>query len=231
MMKKNLLLIFFLLFASQIFTSCGHIQSGQYVQLEEGMNLETIAAVFNVEVSEIKKANPNKKIRAGEWIFVPLEDGILMKLRSIDPGAEYEIADIPGKFLWPVPSSKTISSPYGERWGAQHGGIDIAATEGSNIVAADSGEVVYSGDEIKGYGNMVIIRHPYGVFTAYAHAKKLYADKGDRVARGQVIALVGSTGRSTGPHLHFEVRRNNIAINPMPYLPEKASRFLASSSK
>lgn len=111
-----------------------------------------------------------------------------------------------------------ISSPFGKRWGRQHQGIDLAASQGSPIHAASAGKVVYSGWE-SGYGKSIIIDHGKGLKTRYAHCSKLIAAKGAKVAKGAVIAQVGSTGHSTGPHLHFEVIVNGVRKNPAWYYP------------
>lgn len=120
------------------------------------------------------------------------------------------------KFSWPVKG--VISSRYGLRWGRKHEGIDIAAKSGTPIVAAKSGRVIFSG-RLGGYGNVVILRHTRDYETVYAHNRKNRVKKGQKVTEGQKIAEVGSTGRSTGPHLHFEVRHENRAKDPKLYLP------------
>jgi murein DD-endopeptidase MepM/ murein hydrolase activator NlpD len=99
-----------------------------------------------------------------------------------------------------------------------HEGVDIPSKVGSNIVAASDGIVVYSGSEIGGYGNITVVAHKNGFFTVYAHAKVNYTKEGQRVYRGQVIAQVGMTGRSSGPHLHFEIRKNGESIDPQGFL-------------
>ena len=119
-----------------------------------------------------------------------------------------------GGLLWPT--SGVLTSTFGWRWGAMHQGIDIGAGTGTPIYAAESGTVFYSG-WMGGYGNLILIDHPDGRVTAYAHQSRL-AVSGGPVGRGQVIGYVGSTGDSTGPHLHFEVRVNGVAVNPMQYL-------------
>ena len=125
-----------------------------------------------------------------------------------------------GTFQWPV--SGTISSYFGYRsiFGtySYHGGIDIATSYGKAIAAADGGTVVWSGYQGT-YGYLVIIDHGNGVKTCYAHCSSLLVSAGDKVYKGQTIARVGSTGRSTGNHLHFEVRINNTRVNPLSYLP------------
>lgn len=128
-----------------------------------------------------------------------------------------------GKLGWPCPASSRITSQYGYRilFGVRdfHTGIDIGAGMGSNIVAAESGTVILAAYGWNGgYGNYIIINHGNGVTTRYAHASALYVSAGQTVTKGQVIAAVGSTGNSTGPHLHFEVRINGSHQNPLNYL-------------
>ncbi len=115
------------------------------------------------------------------------------------------------------PSRGTLTSRFGSRWGSMHTGIDIANKTGTPIYAADGGKVSFSGSN-GAYGNLVIIDHENGYQTYYAHCSKLLVSKGDRVYKGQHIANVGNTGRSTGPHLHFEVRKNGTPINPLGYV-------------
>ncbi|WP_297522491.1 peptidoglycan DD-metalloendopeptidase family protein [uncultured Clostridium sp.] len=110
-----------------------------------------------------------------------------------------------------------INSPYGRRWGTEHhSGIDLNGRTGDSIAASFEGVVKYAG-WLGGYGNVVILNHGSGVETLYAHASKLTCATGQRVSKGDKIAEVGSTGRSTGPHIHFELRNNGKAINPMKY--------------
>lgn len=128
-----------------------------------------------------------------------------------------------GDFTWPVPGKYTITSPYGTRKDpitkvkSKHTGIDIAAGTGTPIVAANSGKVIVAGWSSKGYGNYVVIDHGGGRSTLYAHQSRLAVSKGAYVTRGQTIGYVGSTGYSTGPHLHFEVLINGDDENPMNY--------------
>ncbi|SDL14215.1 M23 family metallopeptidase [Natronincola ferrireducens] len=115
------------------------------------------------------------------------------------------------------PTRGRITSGFGMRWGRRHEGIDIAAPMGTSITAADAGRVSFAGSR-GSYGNLVIINHENGYQTYYAHCSKLLVKTGDRVFKGQEIAKVGNTGRSTGPHLHFEVRRNGSPINPLQFV-------------
>jgi len=103
------------------------------------------------------------------------------------------------------------------RWGRMHDGIDIAASSGTPIHAAASGTVIYAG-WMEGYGNLVVIDHGNGLSTAYGHQSSIAVGNGQAVAQGQTIGYVGTTGHSTGPHLHFEVRVNGAPVDPLGYL-------------
>jgi murein DD-endopeptidase MepM/ murein hydrolase activator NlpD len=120
---------------------------------------------------------------------------------------------------WPLDGE--VSSGFGSRDGKQHDGIDIVAAKGAPVRAAAAGKVLYSGDEIKGYGNLVIIRHQGGIITVYAHADENLVAEGDDVERGQVVARVGRTGSATTDHLHFEVRVDERPRDPLQYLSAK----------
>jgi murein DD-endopeptidase MepM/ murein hydrolase activator NlpD len=128
-----------------------------------------------------------------------------------------------GKIAWPTPSSTRITSPYGYRihpilkTKKLHTGIDIGAGSGSAVVSGNDGTVIFAG-YYGGYGYTVIVDHGGQISTLYAHNSKLLVKEGDKVKRGQNISKVGSTGLSTGPHLHFEVRKNGQHTNPMEYL-------------
>ncbi len=136
------------------------------------------------------------------------------------PGASEFLPEAPALsngYIWPTHG--TFTSGYGWRWGRMHRGIDIAGPVGTPIVAAASGVVVRSGWNSGGYGNLVDIRHPDGSMTRYAHNSRLLVRQGEQVGQGQQIAEMGSTGYSTGPHLHFEIHTASGTVNPMAYLP------------
>ncbi|NEO60430.1 MAG: peptidoglycan DD-metalloendopeptidase family protein [Moorea sp. SIO4G2] len=133
------------------------------------------------------------------------------------------LPDSPTRFngyIWP--SNGVLTSGYGRRWGRMHKGIDIAAPIGTPIIAAAPGVVVSAGWNSGGYGKLVEIKHPDGSLTLYAHNSRIFVRRGQQVGQGQRIAAMGSTGYSTGPHLHFELHpRGRGAANPMAYLPRR----------
>ena len=118
-----------------------------------------------------------------------------------------------------MPARGTLTSKFGARWGKMHNGVDIGAPSGTIIVAVCAGTVEFAGWE-QGYGNVVKINHGNGLKTVYGHCKSIYVKKGQKVTKDEKIAEVGSTGNSTGPHLHFEIRVNGSPENPLNYLKQ-----------
>jgi len=137
---------------------------------------------------------------------------------AADGGAESKGAESKGDapLMWPLKG--VLYGRYGVRAGRRHDGIDIAAPEGTTVLAAAAGTIIYAGEQA-GYGAIVIVRHENGLVTLYAHNARLLVGDGARVRRGEPIAKVGQTGRTTGPHLHFEVRDGTRPRNPLLYLP------------
>lgn len=126
-------------------------------------------------------------------------------------------SDATPTFRWPVKGRVIVA--FGPKPnGQQNDGINLAVPEGTPIKAAEDGVVAYAGNELKGYGNLVLIRHANGYVTAYAHAKELLVNRGDQIKRGQVIAKAGQTGNVDAPQLHFEVRKGPSPLDPMPLL-------------
>ncbi|ACK64721.1 Peptidase M23 [Rippkaea orientalis PCC 8801] len=122
-------------------------------------------------------------------------------------------------YIWPTQGRMT--SGFGIRFGNMHNGIDIAGPMGTPIFAAASGVVIYAGWSPEGYGQLIKLRHPDGSLTFYGHNNRLLVRRGQQVEQGQQISEMGSTGNSTGPHLHFEIHPQGIqAVNPIAFLPE-----------
>ncbi|THV38575.1 M23 family metallopeptidase [Glycomyces buryatensis] len=121
---------------------------------------------------------------------------------------------------WISPSDSSITSTYGERWGRLHAGLDFGNNTGDDIWTIADGTVTYAG-WMDGYGNFVVVDHGDGVTTAYGHATEVLVSVGDEVSQGDVVSLTGSTGNSTGPHLHFEVRIDDEQVDPMGWLEER----------
>ena len=127
-----------------------------------------------------------------------------------------------GSFIWPTPSSNRVTSRYGNRKHPifkdyrMHNGIDIGAKHGASVMAADGGVIIIS-EYSSSYGNYIVISHGNGMTSLYAHLSKRLVKEGDKVTQGQKIGLVGSTGNSTGPHLHYEISKNGSRVNPLTY--------------
>jgi murein DD-endopeptidase MepM/ murein hydrolase activator NlpD len=124
-----------------------------------------------------------------------------------------------GSMRWPL-DAYIVSSEYGERWGKIHKGMDMAAHVGEPVYAIADGEVIYAGDGLRGYGNVVILRHDRKTTSLYAHNSELKVKQCDQVTKGTLVALLGNTGHSTGPHVHFEIRDGDVALNPRNVLPK-----------
>lgn len=124
-----------------------------------------------------------------------------------------------GGYRWPLDAG-LVTSEFGQRRGYTHQGLDIAADRNVPVYAAAEGEVIYADSTLGGYGNAVIVRHDQKTTTLYAHNSVLKIKAGQKVRTDQVVALLGSTGRSTGPHLHFEFRENERPSDPRPHLPK-----------
>lgn len=136
---------------------------------------------------------------------------------AADALKDAEAEDAASGFRWPV-RGRVISGFGPKPTGQQNDGINLAVPEGTPIKAADDGVVAYAGNELKGYGNLVLVRHSNGYVTAYAHASEILVKRGDSVRRGQVIAKSGQTGDVTSPQVHFEVRKGSTPVDPMQHL-------------
>ena len=154
-----------------------------------------------------------------EYIKAPVHQVEQVGAQKYNGNTELGDGKATGTFIWPLPYTKQISSHFASRWGSFHGAIDISngSTDKKPIIASDGGVVEEAGWH-SSYGFFVLINHGNGFKTRYAHCSKLYVKTGDRVAQGQYIAKVGSTGYSTGPHLHFEVIKNGVLVDPLLYV-------------
>lgn len=189
---------------------------GTYI-VARGDTIYHIAHKYGVSPERLMTANgigDPRDLRVGQTLVIP---GNGFASASAAGAPELWPAHADRQFAWPVIGGM-MTSPFGMRHGVMHDGIDIAAPAGTPVRAADDGAVIYSG-RLRGYGNVVIIQHSGGYVTVYGHNERNLVRDGERVARGQEIAKLGATGRATGPNLHFEVRYDNQAENPLAYLP------------
>lgn len=178
---------------------------------EYGTRIRDIVAVNNIR-------SPNR-LKVGQVIIIPGFEKLYAGADtytavSADTKGDLKVAARGG--VWPA--SGTISSMFGLRWGKHHNGVDIAAPVGTDVNAYKEGTVAFSGWNSGGYGYLVIIDHGDGLETYYAHNSKLLVEEGQSVSTGDHIAEVGSTGDSTGPHSHFEVRIDGVPVDPYDYL-------------
>lgn len=182
------------------------IYEGKSVVTQKGK--EGTAKVI-ARVTKVNGVQTQKDVLESETITKPVKqiEKVGTKKRPPTTGS--------GTFIRPTYGS--LSSRYGSRWNRSHNGVDIAGSYNSDIKASDGGVVTYA-DWMSGYGNYVVIDHENGYETAYGHCASLDVKVGDRVAKGEVIAKMGNTGRSTGTHLHFEVRKNGKFVNPLEYV-------------
>ena len=199
----------------------GHPRPVSHV-VAPGETVYHIATEYGVSVGRLMAANglsDPRELRVGQVLTIPgAYRGASIGTASVH---RYSGERASRQFSWPVQQG-VVSSGFGIRNGAMHSGVDIAAPTGTPVLAADSGVVIFSGT-LHGYGNTVIIRHDDDYATVYGHNARNLVSEGARVTHGQEIGAIGRTGRTTGANLHFEVRRDNVAQNPLAYLPEPAT--------
>jgi murein DD-endopeptidase MepM/ murein hydrolase activator NlpD len=215
--------------------------------LKNGESLYGLALRHRVGLDELKRVNgitDPTKVWAGTAVFVPAESApaISHAPQAQPQGGVPRVVQVPrvinaapepaqatptpaqpsaggaaAKFRWPVRGR--VISTFGKRPDGSHNdGVNVAVPQGTEITAAAAGKVAYAGNELKGYGNLVLIRHDDGWVSAYAHADQILVRPNDEVRRGQVIARAGKTGAVDQPQLHFELRRDSRPVDPMPYL-------------
>jgi len=192
----------------------GHVVVGQKIFIPGAKWVRKVEAApeqtGSSAASRKKKSDSSAKVKKGSK-----PSGRAVTSKPATPKAGPSPAKL--SFIWPVKGP--VTSWFGPRKGRPHDGIDISAPKGTPIRAAEKGKVIYSDNGISGYGNLIIIQHSGGFHTVYGHNSRNRVDVDERVNKWQVIAEVGNTGRSTGCHLHFEIRKNERAVDPMHYLP------------
>lgn len=208
----------------------------KYHIVQRGESLYSISRLHNVDVTTLSRINNLQtpySLAVGQKLLLPASVAASSKTPVVsaspanNTAQRYQSNNIPtnpptikrsNKFIWPVQG--TVISGFGNLGkGRKNDGINIKASLGTTVKAADGGTVAYAGNELKGFGNLILIKHADGWITAYAHNDKLFVRKGQKVTKGEKIATVGSTGSVTTPQLHFEVRTGKKAVNPRAYLP------------
>jgi LysM repeat protein len=200
---------------------------GVYHTVAKGDTLSSIAKKYKSEVEHIiacsyNNLDPENPIIApGDKLIVPggIKPYVARQVTAYNGPIPKDAKQGTGVFVWPVTGRITDRFGFRTMSGRWHNGLDIAGPSGSAVRAADSGFVLFAGWQGSGYGNLVIIDHRNGFVTYYAHLSTYYVNAGQSVGKGTVIAARGSTGNSTGPHVHFEIRYNGARKNPEMYLP------------
>ena len=194
--------------------------SGVYYQVQEGDTLEAVAKKFKADPQAIatyhlNHLSPPYTLTPGQMLVIPGGEKpyVPRRVHQYTGPIPADASKGTGAFGWPV--SGRITQIF---WNL-HRAVDIGAPAGTPVVAADSGFVVYAGWDDSGYGNLIILDHGNGYVTLYAHLAEMFVSVGQSVAKGTRIGSVGSTGNSTGPHLHFEIRYHDVQRNPLGFLP------------
>ncbi len=207
------------------------LPQGRLHTVQRGENLAGIARRYGADAYAIARINSIRlpyTIYPGEKLRIPRTAATSSRVaprarkknasvRLLQPSPERPPRRAGGKFAWPVRGKIILN--FGPRSkGLNNDGVNIAAKRGTPVRAAENGVVVYAGNEIRGFGNLLLIKHAGGWVTAYAHNETLLVKRGDKVKQGEVISKVGSTGSVTTPQLHFELRRGSHVVDPRKYL-------------
>ncbi|MEA1962302.1 MAG: M23 family metallopeptidase [Bacillota bacterium] len=183
--------------------------------VKRGETMWDIANHYQISVQTMIGANPNvrpNRLQIGDQLVIPDKGAVLAAVSIKQPSRGTSTGDV---LSWPVVGR--ITSGYGWRQSGFHHGVDIAADIGTPIRAAAAGQVMFAGYKDI-YGRMVVLKHPDGKQTVYAHAQKIMVRENQQVSCGQIVATIGVSGRTTGPHLHFEVKTGNQTHDPLSYL-------------
>ncbi len=223
--------------------------------VQRGQTLFRIGQAYQVSVVSLMEANrlkPSTPLKVGQRLIIPeartvkkveisrplsreerqtLEQSLSEESTAPPPPTEPPRARVrtDADFLWPLVGP--INSTFGPRRGRFHAGIDIGSPHYQEVVAAADGEVIYANETRGGLGRTVVLQHGRDFRTVYAHLSILIAHEGDTVRQGQAIGGVGETGRASGPHLHFEVRKNGLPVNPEDYLPATIDELVRDLSR
>jgi lipoprotein NlpD len=220
-------------------------QHRTYHRVQRGQTLWSIARAYKVDVQTLARANrltDVDRLEVGQKLYVPgvarprkvasrcpctpvkasgTSTRVVSRERprppSVSSGPFGATLEPQAVFIWPVEG--TITRAFHPRGKHQHDGIDIAAPRGTPIRAVADGEVIYSDEGPGGYGRIVILRHEAGMVTVYAHTQRNFVRVGQQVRQGERIATVGNSGRTSGYHLHFEIRRRTVPVSPFKFLP------------
>ena len=192
-------------------------QTGRWENISSSAVLNRIVERYGSSVDLVREING--RINYNTYLFIPYSDDYLVELTGSGRVKSERILSENDFFIWPVNDLERISSAFGMRNGRLHCGIDLPAPRGTPVIAAKDGIVSYRGYSA-GHGNSILLQHRDNFYTRYSHNSVILVRNGDYVKRGQVIALVGSTGNSTGNHLHFEIRYRDIPLDPLDFLPE-----------
>jgi murein DD-endopeptidase MepM/ murein hydrolase activator NlpD len=223
--------------------------------VQRGQTPYRISQAYQVSVASLLEANrlkPSTPLKVGQRLLIPgakaarkveasrsltVEERLTLE-RSL---LEEDTAPLPptepprpgvktdAEFLWPIVGP--INSPFGPRWGRFHAGIDLGSPHYQEVVAAADGEVIYANETRGALGKAIVLQHGRGFRTVYAHLSIIVAREGDTARQGQAIGGVGETGRASGPHLHFEVRKNGVPLNPEEFLPATIDELMRDLSQ
>ena len=204
-------------------------------RVEKGQTLYRIARAYGLTVEELMQANnleDPRELKAGEELWIPGSASVkpvpefdapepappprqVVVPAKPGPQKPVKVGKASGTLQWPLRG--VLYARFGRKGKEPHDGIDLAAPAGTPVKTAAPGSVLFAGEQ-KGYGLIVIVEHAGGVITLYAHNRDLRVKTGQKVREGQVVATVGDSGRTSGPHLHFEVRKDGVPVDPLEHL-------------
>lgn len=210
-------------------------------EVTKGDTVYSISRRYGVPMNELMRANgisPPYTIVIGQTLIIPPAGAAPVQAASSKPAAAAappratpaQVAALPNpppragrSFGWPI-KGKIILGFGPQAGGSNNDGINIAVPRGAKVAAAENGIVAYAGNELRGFGNLVLVKHADGFMTAYGHNEQLLVVRGQKVRKGQVIARAGSSGNVAAPQLHFEIRKGRSAVDPLRYLPRQSAR-------